>query len=172
MKQAIAGVTPFDMDEATVMTVWPSNAAIWLGPLPLGRLLGRLYSVQGGFYIFKLSSLFCLLSIPLALVLYLKRVGPFVATRYRLTNRRVIVEAGLKCKESKSIGLDRFDSVDVELLPGQQWYDAGDLVFRRGDVETFRLEGVSRPHAFRETCIKAQKSFVGVKQALEFEAAT
>jgi hypothetical protein len=166
MKQAIAGVTPASEREVTVMTVWPSVAAMSLGPLPLGQWLGRLYAIQSGFYIFTVGNLFCLLGIPLALVLYFKRVGPFVATRYRLTNQRIIVERGMSAKEHKSIGLDQFDQIQVVVQPGQAWYDAGDLLFLQDNVERFVLPGVSRPQAFRQVCQKSKQAYVGVKQAL------
>ena len=67
----------------------------------------------------------------------------------------------------KSIGLDRFDTIDIDCKPGQAWFAAGDLVFKRGDVEAFRLEGVSRPESFRQTCFKSHMSYMGVKQALD-----
>ena len=164
MKQAIAGVTTPGEREATIMTVWPSVAAMSLAGIPVGLILGRLYSIKAGFYIFTVGNLLCLLSIPLALVLYFKRIGPFVGRRYRLTNRRVVVERGLTSKDEKSIALDHFDAVDIVVRPGQEWYDAGDLVFRQGNVERFLLEGVSRPQAFRHVCMKARNGFVGVKQ--------
>lgn len=170
MKQAIAGVTPPSMKEATVMTVWPSVAAMSLGPFPVGLWLGRLYSMQVGVYIFTLGNIICLLSIPIALILYLKRIGPIVAMRYRLTNKRVTVERGLSGKEEKSIALDQFDAIDIDVKSGQEWFDAGDLIFRLGNVERFKLEGVSRPAAFRKVCMKAHRGYVGVKEALEQEA--
>ena len=171
MKQAIAGVAPPSETETTVMTVWPSVAAMRLGPFPLGKMLGQLYSIDAGAYVFKLGNLLCLLTIPLALVLYLKRIGPVVATRYRLTNRRVVVERGLTCREEKGVELDRFDTIEVEVRPGQAWYHAGDLVFRKGNVETFLLEGVSRPESFRRICLKSRQAYVSVKSALENEPA-
>jgi hypothetical protein len=67
----------------------------------------------------------------------------------------------------KSIELDRFDTIEIDCKPGQAWFAAGDLVFKRGDVEVFRLEGVSRPEPFRQTCSKSAMSYVGVKQALD-----
>jgi hypothetical protein len=67
----------------------------------------------------------------------------------------------------KSIELDRFDTIEIDCKPGQAWFAAGDLVFKRGDVEAFRLEGVSRPESFRHTCLKSHMSYVGVKQALD-----
>ena len=75
---------------------------------------------------------------------------------------RVIFDA-----ESKGVELDRFDRVEVNRQPGQHWFDAGDLVFFQGDVETFRLDGVSRPEAFRQTCVKAQMAHAGVQEALQ-----
>jgi hypothetical protein len=69
--------------------------------------------------------------------------------------------------ETRSVQLDRFDDVRVEVQPGQAWYHAGDLVFLQGEVETFRLPGVSRPEAFRTSCLKARASYVGVLRAKE-----
>jgi hypothetical protein len=85
--------------------------------------------------------------------------------RYRLTNRRVIVERGINPKIEQYVDLNRFDTIDVEVDPGQEWYAAGDLIFRRGPVETLRLSGVSRPESFRQTCLKVRQSYVSVAAA-------
>jgi hypothetical protein len=159
--QPIAGVVPPERKEVTVMTVWPSVAA--LAP---GRALGRAFAIQWpDVYIFRLGNLLALLSIPLVLPLYFLKVLPFLGTRYMLTNRRVVVLRGIVGKEEKFVDLDRFDAVEVVVEPGQAWYHAGDLVFKQGAVETFRLEGVSRPEAFRATCLKSQMAHAGVKRA-------
>ena len=161
MKQAIPGVAPAESEEVMVMAVWPSIARY-----PSARWLGGLYNIKAGFYIFTLGNLFALASIPCAVWLYAYRL--LRGFHYKLTNRRVIeMRHG---RESKSIALDGFDSIDVERRPGQEWYDAGDLVFKLGDVETFRLEGVSRPEPFRQTCLKSRMSYVSVKQVLDREA--
>jgi hypothetical protein len=83
---------------------------------------------------------------------------------YRLTNRRVVVENPF-AGELKGVSLDRFDTIEVVVQPGQAWFKAGDLVFRQGAAETFRIWGVPRPETFRQTCIKARMSYVGVQQA-------
>jgi hypothetical protein len=167
MKSAIAGLAPSELSEVTVMTVWPSNAAY-----ALGRLHGRLYSIRWpDIYIFRLGNLIALLSIPGAIAIYFLKVLPVIATRYTITNRRIIVARGLAAVPEKWVDLDRFDTVDIVVRPGQEWYDAGDLIFKLRGVETFRLDGVSRPEAFRASCIKSQMSFVGVKKAREREAA-
>jgi len=162
------------------MTVWPSLSA-----RPSGRFWGRLFGLDVGFRVLgvplTLGRLFALVSIPFMLALYfLMRLPRFPlvlvgirnpwCSQYRLTNRRVVVENPFG-GELKSIALDRFDAIDVVVEPGQAWYKAGDLAFRLGPVETFRIWGVPRPETFRHTCLKAQMSFVGVKQAREVGAA-
>jgi hypothetical protein len=155
----IAGVMPAQTREVTIMSVWPSIAMF--GP---GRFLGRWYAkTWPDIYIFRLGNLIALVSIPVALVLYAMRI--FI--RYRLTNRRIVVERGPSWREAKSVEFDRFSTIDLVVRPGQAWYDAGDLVFRQGNVETFRLEGVSRPAAFRETCLKAHLAYKSIKEALQ-----
>jgi hypothetical protein len=159
--QPIAGVVPAEVRETTVMTVWPSVAKFGLG-----RALGSLFAIRWpDIYFFRIGNLIALLSIPIALVLFFMRIAPGVGTRYRLTNRRVIVERGLTGVEDKSVDLDRFDTINIEVQPGQAWYHAGDLVFKLGNVETFHLEGVSRPAAFRETCLKSQLAHATVLRA-------
>jgi hypothetical protein len=175
MSDPIAGVSPATLKEVTVMIVWPSLAATrW------GRFWGRCYANDMGVTVFgvpiTLGRIGALLSIPLILPVYFHMLVPrlpFVVfgaanpscRRYRLTNRRVIVEHGLGGGEQRSVALDRFDRIDIEVLLGQQWYHAGDLIFRLGQVETLRLQGVPRPETFRQTCLKAHNSFAGVRQA-------
>ena len=166
MLSSIAGVAPTEEKEVTAMAVWPSNALY-----PSGRALGSLYAIDVGIWPLTVGNLIALASIPHALALFFWRLLPGVGTRYRLTNRRVIEEKGLMHEASKSIELDRFDSIDIEVAPGQAWYSAGNLIFKQGPAETFRLEGVSRPEAFRSQCIKAHMAYVGVKKALKNAAA-
>src|SRR5262245_4634070 len=161
LPQPISGVVPVELRETTVMTVWPSVAVY-----PLVRMMGSLFAIRWpDVYFFRFGNLIALLSIPVALVLFFMRIAPGIGVRYRLTNRRIIVERGLTGVLDKAVDLDRFDTINIEVLPGQAWYHAGDLVFRLGNVETFRLEGVSRPAAFRETCLKSHMAHAGVKRA-------
>ena len=176
MKQSIAGVSPASLDEVTVMTVWPSVAATrW------GRFWGRLCGCQFGFRLFgvpvTVGQLWAVVSIPFILPLYFHMLAPRIpffvlgvvnksCRRYRITNRRVIVEHGLGGGPQRWVPLDRFDQIEVDVLPGQEWFPAGDLVFRLGQVETLRLSGVPRPETFRQACLKAHTSHIGVHAAL------
>ncbi|REK17509.1 MAG: PH domain-containing protein [Planctomycetota bacterium] len=160
MKQPIAGVTAPQTREVTVMTVFPT-----LGAFSTGRLMGRLCGVQLGYGIFTLGNLFALLLIPFALALFAYSLLPWVLTRYRLTNRRVTVQKWVRPVDERWVDFDRFDTIDIEVQPGQEWYPCGDLVFRSGATETFRLAGVSRPETFRHTCLAARRGYLGAQQA-------
>jgi hypothetical protein len=160
MLQSIAGVAPPAVSEVTVMTVWPS-----VGSTSLGQWLGRLYRIKDGFGAVSIGRLALLATIPLGMMLYLTMRLPWAIRRYRLTNRRVTVERGISPKVEQYVDLDRFDAIDLIVQPGQEWYDCGDLVFRRGQIETLRLSGVSRPEPFRQTCLKVRQSYASVKAA-------
>ena len=98
MKQAIAGVTPPESEETTVMEVWPSVARY-----SVARVLGRLFANDAGIYVFKIGNLIALAAIPVGLALYFFRLLPYIRIRlpyfgqlpmphgsfYKLTNRRV-----------------------------------------------------------------------------------
>ncbi len=151
MKQPIAGVVPSETAEATIMTVWPSIATY-----PSGQFLGRMFELRWpDIYIFRIGHLLALLAIPYAAFLYFCRIAPKTAIRYRLTNRRVLVERGLAGVAAGWIALDEFDEIQVQVQPGQAWYHAGDLSLLREGREVLRLGGVSRPEGFRQTCWKA-----------------
>jgi hypothetical protein len=181
MGQAIAGVVPDTQREVTIMTVWPSVAAT-----AYGRWWGRRFENSTGITLLgiplTIGRLMALLSIPFILPVYFHMIVPRLplvvagvvnqaCRRYRLTNRRVVVEHPFGGGEFHSVSLDRFDSVEVQVLEGQAWYPAGDLVFRKGTTETFRLQGVPHPQAFCQTCFKASQGFRGIQQARQIGAA-
>jgi hypothetical protein len=165
MSQPMAS-SPSVNDETTTMIVWPGITRFWLG-----RLFGQWYDIGRGGYIFTVGNLLALLTAPGGAKLYLLRVAPGIALRYRLTNKRIIVERGWGAKEEKFVDLDRFDAIDIVRRPGMRWFDHGDLVFRMGQTETFRLEAVVRPIAFQSICWKAHMAYTGVKKAMQREAA-
>jgi hypothetical protein len=160
MKQAIAGVVPSQSQEATVTIEWPTIAATGLG-----RFLGRFYGIRAGVGMFTVGRIAMLLTWPLGLFLFFWMLAPWSLRRYRLTNRRIIIEKGPKFKVDQFADLDRFDDIDIVVRPGQAWYPAGDMIFRLGPVEKLRLIGVGYPETFRMTCLKSHQSYVGVRKA-------
>lgn len=144
------------VSETRMATRWPT-----IGSCSLGRICGGLCGIATGFTrIFTVGTLMILVTMPVTLTIYAWQLMPFVCRRYRLTNRRILILKGYTAVEDTSIGFDQFDTVDVEILPGQEWLQAGDLVFRSGKNEVFRLPGVSRPEPFRQTCQKAKQAFL------------
>lgn len=97
--------------------------------------------------------------IPVSIAVFAWQLLPFVMRRYRVTDRRVLIQKGLSAVEEASLELDQFDAIDVVVLLGQDWLHAGEVLFLRGGKEVFRLSGVSRPEAFRQMCLKAQMAF-------------
>src|SRR5262249_30209503 len=117
MKQAIAGVAPSQLQEVTVTIEWQTIAATGLG-----RILGRLYAIKSGTWRVSVGRLMMAHTWPLGLFLYFWMLAPWNVRRYRLTNRRLIVEGGPKFKPQKSVDLDRFDAINIDVRPGQAWY--------------------------------------------------
>jgi hypothetical protein len=100
-------------------------------------------------------------TIPLSLAVFFWQLLPFVARRYRVTDRRIVVQKGLGAVEERSLRLDQFDTVEVQILPGQEWLRTGELVFGRAGQEVFRLQGVPSPEPFRRMCQEVQSALAG-----------
>lgn len=162
MQQPITGVSPPELQEVGIATVWPSIAVTGLG-----RWLGKRF--ENNTMIFSplhltLGRVAVLLSIPIALKLYFYNLLPFRCRRYRLTNRRVIIQKGLAGVDERWTTLDDFDDIQIIVQEGERWYRCGDLAFTKGKIETLRLIAVPHPESFRSTCLKAQRSYSSVKQ--------
>jgi hypothetical protein len=157
-----SGVETMKTAEVPMKTVWPT-----IGRTPVGRLVGVLCGSRVGSGFWTLGRLWAVAMIPLGLVCFAWQFAPYVARRYRVTNRRILILLGLTAEPGPAIGLDEFDAIDIDVLPGHDWLHSGDLVFRREAREVFRLPGVSRPEVFREVCRKAQMAMTSVGKVLE-----
>jgi hypothetical protein len=166
MNHPISGVLPSDLTEVTCKVIWPTIGAIWAG-----RWVGRLAAVRLGWgKFFALGKLLALATIPVSLAVFAWQLMPYVCRRYAVTNRRIIIRRGLMALDERWIGLDEFDSIEIEELPGQQWLCAGDLVFRHGDLEVLRLAGVPRPETVRRMCLTSQQALVSVRDVVHRQA--
>ncbi|MFN3152833.1 PH domain-containing protein [Bremerella sp.] len=159
MKQAIAGLSLSSQQESTALVVWPSVSAT-----SMGKFLGRLYEKKLGVSFLTLGNLFVLLSIPVAIPLYLWNVLPVVGTRYRITNRHVNIERGIQGEMERQIALDQFDQIEVQQKSGQAWFRSADLVFFKEEAEVFALPGVPYPDGFRAACMKASMTYRGFQE--------
>lgn len=161
MNRPIAGPAPLQVAEVTSATVWPT-----IGATPLGRLVGKMAGNRTGMGFFTLGKVLAILAIPAALAAYAWKVLPPGVRRYRLTNRRIVIQKGLRPRDDLSVGLGEFDAINVVVLPGQEFL-AGELVFRRDGREVFRLSAVRSPHVLREVCIEARMAFTAVQEVLD-----
>jgi hypothetical protein len=165
MPQPIAGIVPSEIAEVPAMTVWPT-----IGATRAGRWVGRLAANPLGLAPLTLGTLLAVATIPVSLAVFAWQLMPFVCMRYTLTNRRLIVRRGLRAVDGQWIGLDEFDSIDVDILPGQEWLHCGEVVFKRAGKEVLRFSGVSRPKVFRQVCLKARIAVVSVREVLDRQA--
>jgi hypothetical protein len=166
MKQPIAGVVPPELAETRIFTLWPT-----IGAITAGRLVGRLASNGAGYGIFTVGNLLAVVTIPLSLAVFAWQLMPYLCRRYTVTNQRVILRCGLGAREDRWVKLDDFDTIELEILPGQQWLHAGDVVFKHGGMEVFRFAGVSRPEIVRQICLKARDAVLLVRRTLLEQAA-
>ena len=167
MQDSPADMKRISAPEIMAMTIWPSIAAF-----PLGRKVGQLCGISAGIgKFFTLGKLMALVTIPVSLVLYLWRLAPGLARRYVLTDRRVLVRKGLDADVvAEAVELSGFDSILVEVLPGQAFFRAGDLVFMSDGKEVLRLPGVQHPEGFRQACLRGQTALVAVSRTLVEQA--
>src|SRR5437660_3432377 len=98
-QQAASGSTPPQTAETAIREVWPSVTAV-PAAAALGKTLIR-------------SIILAPLGWFLLLPIYFMKVLPFVAKRYTLTNRRIMIRRGLKPKPSVEVALGDFDEVRV-----------------------------------------------------------
>ena len=148
--QAVTGVVPPELAEATIRTAWPSVTEASPGIARLGRALIRTI---------VLAPLAWLLLAPL----YFKKVLPFLAKRYTLTNRRLMVQRGLKPRPRQEVALADID--EVRLVEGSfnPFFRSATLeVVGKGQV-VLTLPGVPEAEGFRQSVLNALMAWVPAK---------
>jgi hypothetical protein len=150
-RQAVTGLVPPQQSEAVIREVWPSVAAV-----PPAAGLGR---------ILMTSRIGAPVGWLLLAPLYFKKILPFLATRYWLTNRRVAVMRGLKPKAAAEAALADIDEVRVITDANSDFYRAANLeIVSKGKV-VLTLKGVPGPESFRHAIVNAVKAWVPGKAA-------
>jgi len=148
-QQVVTGVVPPKLGEALIREEWPSVAAT-----PHAARIGR--AVMSNGYLRILAPLTWLLMAPL----YFAKILPFVAKRYTLTNRRLMIQRGLKPKSTHEVALADIDEVRVRRDANSAFYRAGTLeIMSKGKV-VLTLPGVPEPESFRHAIVNAYKAWV------------
>jgi len=149
--QAVTGLVPPQTAEAVIRVAWPAVTAA--APVAaLGKAMMRTI---------VLAPLAWLLLAPF----YFKKILPFIARRYTLTNRRLMIMRGLRPKAVREIALAEIDEVRIPPGSVDSFYRTGTLeVVAKGQVR-LTLPGVPEPEAFRHAVVNACMAWVPGKAA-------
>jgi Bacterial PH domain len=144
-KQAVTGVVPPEVDEGRIREAWPSVAA-FPGVAKLGRTL------TGTIVLAPLAWL-------LMAGLYFGKLLPFLARRYTVTNRRVMVRRGLKGIPRQEIALAEIDDVRLVTDANSDFFRAANLeILAKGQV-ALTLHGVPDAASFRHAILNARNAY-------------
>jgi uncharacterized membrane protein YdbT with pleckstrin-like domain len=150
-QQAVTGVVPPQVAEAVIRIVWPS-VTVFPAVANLGQRLIR-------------SVVLAPLGWMVLLPIYFLKVLPFLARRYALTNRRLMIQRGLKFKTSAEVSLADIDAIRIDANSINSFFRAADLeVVSKGKV-VLRLPGVPDPESFRWAVLNACVAWVPGKAA-------
>ena len=145
-RQAITGLVPPQTREALVREAWPTVAGISPGLALLAKKLMQTY---------LLAPLGFLILLPL----FVLKFAPFLCQRYSLTNRRLMIQRGLKPAPTHQVALSDIDEVRFEPNDVDAFYVSGTLtILTKGQV-TLTLPGVPEPEGFRQTIISARNAW-------------
>jgi hypothetical protein len=149
--QAVTGLVPPQTAEAIIRVAWPAVTAA-VPVAALGKAMMR-----------------TIILAPLAWMMlapfYFKKILPFIARRYTLTNRRLMIQRGLKPKPVHEIALADIDEVRIPPESVDSFYRAGTLEIVSKGAVRLTLPGVPEPEAFRHAVINACMAWVPGKAA-------
>jgi len=155
--QVITGVTPPELAEARIREAWPSVARS-----PALATLGRMLTAT-----IVLAPLGWLIMA----VGYFGKLLPFVARRYTLTNRRVMIRHGITGKPGEQVLLGDIDDVRVETDSNSDFFRAATLaIIVKGQV-ALKFRGVPEAEGFREAILNACSAWVPGRKRGPFIAA-
>jgi hypothetical protein len=154
-RQAVTGVVPPELGEAMIREVRPTVLAGGAGVPGLARML--MSSIV-------LAPLGWMLLAPL----FAKKLLPFICPRYTLTNRRLMIQHGLKPAPVQAVELREIDDVRILETTRDAFYLSGTLEIVSGGKVVLTLPGVPEPEGFRRAIRSAVSAWVPGKPAGPF----
>jgi hypothetical protein len=147
LKQAVTGLVPPQVAEAHIRTRWRAVSGISAGASALAaRLIRTVFLAPAGWMLLA--------------PLFLLKIAPFVACRYTLTNRRLMIQRGLKPKPTHEVALADIDDVRLVESSYSAFYRAGTLEVISGGQVKLTLTAVPEPEAFRQSILNAVMAWV------------
>lgn len=158
-QQAVTGVVPPQVAEARIREAWPSVAAT-PGLASLGRALTA-------------TIVLAPLAWLLMSVAYFGKLLPFLACRYTLTNRRLMIRKGWAATPTGEIALADIDDVRVVTDANTEFFRAGNLEIVSKDRVVLTIAGVPEPDSFRIAILNARNAWAPERaKSLPFIAAS
>jgi len=155
-RQAIAGVMPPLLGEARIREALPVMHG------PLAKVAQKLVR----------SIVLAPLGWALLAPLFAMKFAPFIFVRYTLTNRRLMIQRGLKPTPTHEIKLEDIDEVRLVAADDDPFYHSGTLeIISKGQV-ALRLPGTPESEGFRHAIVNAVKAWVPGKATGPFQAAS
>jgi hypothetical protein len=103
---------------------------------------------------------------------FVKKIFPFICRRYTLTNRRLMIQRGLKPHPIQEIALADIDDVRLEAATFDEFFNTADLdVVSRGQT-ALKLHAVPEPENFRRSILNAVHAWAPGKAAGPFVPAS
>jgi hypothetical protein len=147
--QPVTGVVPPQLAEARIRVAWPSVASV-PAIANIGRLLtGTIVLAPFGWLIMAAA--------------YFGKLAPIVMRRYRVSNRRVILEAGWGARVAGEVALKDIDDVRLVSDANSEFFRAGTLEIVSGGKVALTLPGVPEPESFRQIILNARNAWVPEK---------
>lgn len=158
-QQVVTGVVPPDAGEAKIREAWPSVASV-PAVAGLGQTLTR-------------TIILAPLGWLLMSAVYFGKLLPFAATRYTLTNRRIMIRRGWKGTPTHEVPLARIDDVRVVNDAQSDFFRAGTIEIVEGGKVALTLPGIPEAEAFRIAILNARNAWVpGKVKSMPFLAAS
>jgi hypothetical protein len=153
-KQAVTGLVPPQQGEAKIREAWPSVTATCSPAASAGRKL-------------MLSRVGAPFGWALLLPVYFWKLRPFGARRYTLTNRRLMIQSGLRPAPRQEVPLAEIEDVRVVRDANSAFYRAATLeIIAKGGQVVLTLPGVPEPESFRQAILNACRAWAGAKAAV------
>jgi hypothetical protein len=141
-KQPVTGLLPPERGEAMIRETWP-------GVNDVPAVAGLAHTLMRTIILAPLAWL-------LLAPCYFKKIMPFIAKRYTLTNRRVMIRRGLKPKPTREVALADIEDVRIEDGTLNSFYRTATLeIVAHGSV-AMRLRAVKDPETFRRAILNAK----------------
>ena len=102
-------------------------------------------------------------------VLYFSKVLPFIAIRYRLTDKKIAIVRGWKGSVSQAVALSEIDDVEVDRETVDAFFRSADLRIVSGGKVEMTLKAVPDAEAFRHSILDARNAWApGKVKSLPF----